>query len=244
LKPIPLLQSEIVQVFAILFGALLTVAARYALGSRLLGSDFTDPRRAIRYRRRHFQPSAVRPVHRRTRLSDLHPHDLRNGLRRRLAVEPQSCLVAANQGPLALLSGAGSGVRSLLTIPDAFDGRPITLWRCGQTMRPGQLVKPLFPQPLEADAVVLETAPGQSRGRFKLEGQDPSGAWPVLNAAPAVSGSPLSPTLRSEAASELRRCGIGYLLSFENEPDTLDLHRHPELSDVREVAHNQDAKLT
>jgi hypothetical protein len=129
------------------------------------------------------------------------------------------------------------------TVGDAFDGRPITLWRCGETMRPGQRVEAVFPQPMDADAVLVETAPGQSTGHFKLEGRDPSGAWKLLTAAPEISGSPLSPTLRGDSARELRRRGIGYLLSFENEPDTLDLRQHPELYGIREVAHNQDAKL-
>jgi hypothetical protein len=129
------------------------------------------------------------------------------------------------------------------TVGDAFDGRPITLWRCGQTMRPGQRVEALFPEPADADAVAMDTAPGQSSGRFKLEGRDLSGAWKLLSSAPEASGILLSPGLRKEAALELRRRGIGYLLSFENEPDTLDLRRYADLYGIREVAHNQDAKL-
>jgi hypothetical protein len=129
------------------------------------------------------------------------------------------------------------------TAGDAFDGRPITLWRCGQTMRPGQWVEAEFPELLDADAVAMETAPGQSSGRFQLEGRGASGAWKLLNAAPEASGIPLSLSLRRDAAIELRRRGIGYLLSFENEPDTVDLRRHPELYGIREVAHNRDAKL-
>jgi len=129
------------------------------------------------------------------------------------------------------------------TVGDAFDGRPITLWRCGETMRPGQWVEAGFPQPLDADAVLVETAPGQANGRFKLEGRDASGAWKLLTAAPEISGIPLSPALRGEAIRELRRRGIGYLLSFESEADTLDLRQHPEAYGIREAAHNQDAKL-
>ena len=129
------------------------------------------------------------------------------------------------------------------TVRDAFDGRPITVWRCGQTMRPGQRVEADFPQLLDADAVTMDTAPGQSSGRFQLEGRDSSGAWKLLSSAPEASGIPLSPGLRKEAALELRRRGIGYLLSFENEPDTLDLRQYADLYGIREVAHNQDAKL-
>ena len=126
---------------------------------------------------------------------------------------------------------------------DAFDGRTITLWRCGETMRPGQFVEADFPEPLEADAVLVETAPGQWTAQLKLEGRDPSGAWKLLTPAPETADAPPSPTLRSDTARELRRRGIGYLLSFENEPDTLDLRRHPELYGIREVARNQDARL-
>jgi hypothetical protein len=129
------------------------------------------------------------------------------------------------------------------TVGDAFDGRTITLWRCGETMRPGQFVEADFPEPLEADAVLVETAPGQWTAQLKLEGRDPSGAWKLLTPAPETADAPPSPTLRSDTARELRRRGIGYLLSFENEPDTLDLRRHPELYGIREVARNQDARL-
>jgi hypothetical protein len=129
------------------------------------------------------------------------------------------------------------------TIGDAFDSRPITLWRCGQTMRPGQSVEAVFPQTLDADAVLVETAPGQSSGHYRLEGRDSSGAWKLLTAAPEASGIPLSPSLRMEAARELRRRGIGYLLSFENEPDTLDLRQNAELYGIREIARNRDARL-
>ena len=129
------------------------------------------------------------------------------------------------------------------TVGSAFDGLAITLWRCGQTMRPGQRVAAEFPQLLDADAVAMETAPGQSDGRFQLEGRDSSGSWKLLNAAPEASGILLSPSLRGDAAVELRAQGIGYLLSFENEADTVDLRQHPDLYDIREVAHNRDAKL-
>jgi hypothetical protein len=129
------------------------------------------------------------------------------------------------------------------TVGDAFDGRPITLWRCAETMRPGQWVEAVFPQPMDADAVLVETAPGQSAGHVKLEGRDASGAWKLLTAAPEITGSPLSPDLRGDAVRELRQRGIGYLLSFENEPDTLDLRRNQELYNIREVAHNQGTKL-
>jgi len=110
-------------------------------------------------------------------------------------------------------------------------------------MRPGQLVEADFPEPADADAVAMDTPPGQSSGRFQLEGRDPSGVWKLLSSAPQASGILLSPDLRRAAALELRRRGIGYLLSFENEADTLDLRRHADLYGIREVAHNQDARL-
>jgi len=129
------------------------------------------------------------------------------------------------------------------TVGDAFDGRTVTLWRCGETMRPGQFVEADFPEPLEADAVVVEADPGQWTAQLKLEGRDPSGAWKLLTPAPITSDAVPSPTLRSDTARELRRRDIGYLLSFENEPRTLDLRRHPELYGIREVARNRDARL-
>jgi hypothetical protein len=91
--------------------------------------------------------------------------------------------------------------------------------------------------------VLVETAPGQGTAQVKLEGRDPSGAWKLLTRAPETFDAPPSPTLRSDTARELRRRGIGYLLCFQNEAVTLDLRSHPDLYGIREVAHNQDARL-
>ena len=56
-------------------------------------------------------------------------------------------------------------------------------------------------------------------------------------------GPPEEVDPRKEAARELRRGGIGYVLSFDKEADTLDLRRNAELYGAREIAHNRDAKL-
>jgi len=129
------------------------------------------------------------------------------------------------------------------TVGEAFDGRTITLWRCGQTMRPGQFVEAGFPEPLESDAVLVETDPDQWTAQIKLEGREPTGRWKLLTPAPVTFDAQPSPTLRSDTARELRRRGFGYLLAFEDEPDTLDLRSHPELWGIREVARNQAARL-
>jgi hypothetical protein len=110
-------------------------------------------------------------------------------------------------------------------------------------MRPGEWVEAVFPEPIDADAVVVETSPGQWTARLQLEGRDPGGVWKLLAPAPQASDGPIPPDLRLRTAQELRRRGIGYLLSFENESDTADLRSHPQLYGLREVARNADARL-
>jgi hypothetical protein len=129
------------------------------------------------------------------------------------------------------------------TIGDAFDGRLVTPWRCAETMRPGEYVEAAFGEALPADAVAVVTAPGQWTARLKLEGRDPSGAWKLLTDVPEISDTTEPVALRLETAQELRRRGIDYLLSFENESDTADLRNQPERYGVREVARNADARL-
>jgi hypothetical protein len=125
----------------------------------------------------------------------------------------------------------------------AFDGVAITPWRCGETMRPGQFIEADFPAPLEADAIVVETARVQRSAEIHIEGRDTAGAWKALSDTPTASDASLTPSLRAGAVRELQRRGIGYLLAFQNEADTLDLRQHPDLYGVRELARNRDATL-
>lgn len=133
-------------------------------------------------------------------------------------------------------------------IENAFDGRAITFWLCGDTLRPGQTVsvefpQPAFPQPPMADAVVMETAPDQPALRLKLEGLDSDGRWNLLSIDPQIDDVPAPPDLRREAARELKRRGIDYLLLFDGEPGAEDLRENANLWGVRKVGEFQGASL-
>jgi hypothetical protein len=149
-------------------------------------------------------------------------------------------------GPTLLSSHAGwhfDAHPTPWTASAAFDGLAITPWRCGETMRPGQFIEAGFPAPLEADSVVAVTAHIQWSAKMRVEGRDAAGVWKPLCDTPTASDAPFTASLRMDAARELRRRGIGYLLAFEDEADTLDLRQHPDLYGVREVAHNRGAQL-
>ena len=108
-------------------------------------------------------------------------------------------------------------------IGDAFDGKLVTFWKCGQALRPGQFVAVDFGEVEPADSVLIETAPNQWGIRLKLEGQDASGQWKLLAGDPQASDAPVPPGLRRAAAEELKRRGIDYLLVFDGEFGADDL---------------------
>jgi hypothetical protein len=129
------------------------------------------------------------------------------------------------------------------TIQDAFDNSLITFWRCGETAQPGQFVAVDFHRLETADAVVIEAAPNQSGIRLKLDGRQPGGHWIPLAPAPAVSDAAPPLGLRRAAMAELRRRGIDYILSFEDERETRDLRANPGLWGIRLVAQFKETKL-
>ena len=128
-------------------------------------------------------------------------------------------------------------------IGDAFDGKLVTFWKCGEALRPGQFVEVDFPQLEPADSVEIQTAPNQWGIRLKLEGQDASGQWKPLAAEPQASDAPVPPGLRRAATDELKRRGIDYLLVFDGEFGAGDLHGNAGLWGIRQVGEYKGARL-
>jgi hypothetical protein len=128
-------------------------------------------------------------------------------------------------------------------IGDAFDGKLITFWKCGEALRPGQVVTVDFNAVEQADSVLIETAPNQWGIRLKLEGRDGSGQWRVLAAVPEASDAPLPQGLRRAAAEELKLRGMDYLLVFDGEFGADDLRRNAGLWGVQEVGEYKGARL-
>jgi Dolichyl-phosphate-mannose-protein mannosyltransferase len=129
------------------------------------------------------------------------------------------------------------------TIANAFDGNPITFWKCGEPLRPGQFVEVDFNAVEPAGSVEIETAPNQWGIRLKLEGQNASGQWKLLAAQPQASDGPVPPDLRRAAAEELKRRGIDYLLVFDGEFGADDLQRNAGLWGIRQVGEYKGARL-
>jgi hypothetical protein len=128
-------------------------------------------------------------------------------------------------------------------IGDAFDGKVVTFWKCGETLRPGQFVEVDFNGVEQADSVSIEAAPNQWGIRLKLEGQDANGQWKLLTAAPQASDAPVPPGLRRAAAEELKRRGIDYLLVFDGEFGADDLRGNAGLWGIRQVGEYKGARL-
>ena len=128
-------------------------------------------------------------------------------------------------------------------IENAFDGRPVTFWLCGDTLHPGQFVAVDFGRSETADSVLIEAAPDQYGVRLALQGQDPSGRWRPLANAPRIFDAPAPASLRRAAASELKRRGIGYLLAFDGEFGADDLRRRTEEWGIRPVSEYKGARL-
>jgi hypothetical protein len=128
-------------------------------------------------------------------------------------------------------------------IADAFDGNPITFWKCGESLHPGQFVEVDFNGAEQASSVEIQTAPNQWGIRLKLEGRDAAGHWNLLAPAPQVSDAPVPPGLRRAAAEEIKRRGIDYLLVFDGEFGADDLARDAGLWGIRQVGEYRGARL-
>ena len=128
-------------------------------------------------------------------------------------------------------------------IGDAFDGKVVTFWKCGETLHPGQFVQVDFNEAETADSVLIETAPNQWGIRLKLDGREASGQWKLLAAGPQASDAPVPPGLRRAAAEELKRRGMDYLLVFDGEFGADDVARNAGLWGVRQVGEYKGARL-
>jgi len=128
-------------------------------------------------------------------------------------------------------------------IEDAFDNSLATFWMCGETLAPGQFVEVDFHGDETADSVVLEAAPNQWALRLKLEGQDASGRWQLLAAAPTPGDAPRPLGLRRAVATELKRRGIDYLLLFDTDNGADDLRLNADLWGIRPAGEYKGARL-
>jgi len=128
-------------------------------------------------------------------------------------------------------------------VRDAFDNSLATFWIAGDTLKPGQFVAVDFHGEKMVDAVVIETSPNQSGGRWRLEGLGADGRWETIAAAPVASEAARPLGLRRAVAAELKRRGIDYLLVFDGNDGADDLRLNAEIWAVRPVGEYQGARL-
>jgi hypothetical protein len=122
------------------------------------------------------------------------------------------------------------------------DGRTVSFWMSGEKLAPGQFVEIDLPSPQNADAVVVTTAAGQWDARMDLEVIDGDGQASRID-QPEVTDAPVPVDLRREAAKELRRRGIDYLLVFDDQFGADDLQTRTAEWGVRQVAEYKGARL-
>lgn len=127
------------------------------------------------------------------------------------------------------------------TIPDAFDNSPLTLWRTGETIKPGMYVEVDLTE--VADGVLIEAAPDQSQIRLKLEGRDRQREWHTLAQAPKIFDAPPPLGLRRAAARELKRRGVSYLLVFDDEFGADDFRTHQDLWGIQQIGEAHGGRL-
>ncbi|HYM11816.1 MAG TPA: discoidin domain-containing protein, partial [Bryobacterales bacterium] len=96
----------------------------------------------------------------------------------------------------------------------ATDGNPATRWRSWWPLYPGMQYQVDFPKPLRLSAVELHCSSDQEQLRLRLEGRDPQGRWEDLPASMRRSDrEPQREEMKRLAAGELKRQGVGYLLT-------------------------------
>ncbi|MGE5644365.1 MAG: ArnT family glycosyltransferase [Acidobacteriota bacterium] len=109
----------------------------------------------------------------------------------------------------------------------AFDNNPMTRWRSWEPAAEGQSVEIDFGGEESAGAVYLDTEP-QGPVKFTLEGQTaPAGPWRTLAQAPEETQIPVPADMRRIISSELRRQGIGYIMTIPEDPAYRDLSADP-----------------
>jgi hypothetical protein len=119
-------------------------------------------------------------------------------------------------------------------IERAVDGRLLSFWMSGDSLRPGQSVAAALPEPVWADSLLLQAAPNQPNLRLRLE--VPGSGDPQLSEDPPAD-------FRRLAGQELKRRGIDYLLLFDGEFGADDLRTNASSWGVREIVSYQGGRL-
>jgi hypothetical protein len=124
--------------------------------------------------------------------------------------------------------------------PEVLDGRQVSFWMANDLT---QSVEVVFPSTLAFDRVVLETAMDQPDARYTLEARDTAGRWEPLGAPTEFDQIAPPDNLRLQAAQELHRRGIDYLLLFDGEFGADDVRTRTAQWGVTQVTEYKGARL-
>jgi hypothetical protein len=125
----------------------------------------------------------------------------------------------------------------------AFDNSPVTRWSSAQNIYPGMSVEVDFGRAEIVDGVMLECSHDQWKVRVRLEGQDASGRWHQLAAAPETRDRTPAMGLRRAATDELKRRGIRYILLYEGDFGAADFKKKTALWNIEFAGEARDARL-
>jgi len=113
------------------------------------------------------------------------------------------------------------------------DGRITSFWMCGDYLRPGQFLQVAMPAQ-RIDRIAIDTALDEPDARYRVD---------LTDEPPQFEQLPTPPDLRRQAAAELRRRGIDYLLAFDTEFGADDLRTRSAAWGIRQVAEYKGARL-
>lgn len=150
-----------------------------------------------------------------------------------------------------------SGDRELPRLPDwrirsnvnpwyvqyAIDNSPISRWRIGEPIRPGQWLELDLGATRHIDNVLLEVVEDQGQVQLRLEGQDDKGGWKLLSDKPEFSKEKLMRGLRRAAMQELRAAGIKYYLVAPSDPGADDFKANGKLWGLSPITERGGTRL-
>jgi F5/8 type C domain len=128
-------------------------------------------------------------------------------------------------------------------LPLAFDGKPVTRWRTWLPLERGQWVEVDLGQPQMVEGVTLQCTRDQPSVRLEVQGENASGQWRRLSAAPREREIAPIQNLRRMAAGELKSRGVDYLLVFGSDPGADDFKLHAQEWGIRQVGELGDDRL-
>ena len=119
----------------------------------------------------------------------------------------------------------------------------MTRWRTWLPLEPGQWVEVDFGQPQTVEGVALQCTRDQPSVRLEVQGENASGQWRTLSAAPREREIAPIENLRRMAAEDLKSRGVDYLLVFGSDLGADDFKLRAREWGIRQVGELGDDRL-